>query len=129
MYPHAITCLINNFVAQLTSINIFWCFQQKHLNLTLMTFLTKYFIFNIYTPKKTIRLKFWLFFLTFTQFFFGYNSNLLTLNLTLMKHFVSCEGEQNFKTEIENVEFNDPTIICWENFRSFFFFSFSLPCV
>ena len=52
MYPHAITCLINNFVAQLTSINIFWCFQQKHLNLTLMTFLTKYFIFNIYTQKK-----------------------------------------------------------------------------
>ena len=46
-----------------------------------------------------------------------------------MKHFVSCEGEQDFKTEIENVEFNDPTIICWENFRSFFFFSFSLPCV
>ena len=60
---------------------------------------------------------------------FDYNSNLLTLNLTFMKHFVSCEGEQNFKTEIENVEFNDPTIICWENFRSFFFFSFSLPCV
>ena len=41
-----------------------------------------------------------------------------------MKHFVSCEGEQNFKTEIENVEFNGPTIICWENFRSFFSFLF-----
>lgn len=45
-----------------------------------------------------------------------------------MKHFVSCEGEQNFKIKVENVEFNDPNNNMLGKFSLFLFPFLYLVC-